>query len=394
MLETLSRAHSGADGTSAERTDAPTVDRPLDPAEHLNELRYDLIPVSRFDDRDDDTLAEAALEFSNSTPLERERAAWELRQRSGERCFPLLVEMLRREPSQAVRCGLLWLVQKTGGARALTLLESFQEDQDPEIREWAEILTKESHRDFTPITGRRSAKKVPNNPFDQTLPLMISGFARTFVPQIGWVQATLSPLWFDSILGRVMACTKNDSFATALVIEKEIKSYFADGGDRHELYSFKGLTQAVGHGVNYHEYIGTAQHSFFLSGKVDDHSGGVVPEVRMYVSRMAITTRTTMHLEGADQKVDAVQSVRGTYSGFAYVSVERMLSNIEKFGRMTIGSGEVQLIDPHNAEVGHLANTVLFGTFKGKLSDVDGDGLLDINTIYCHEQAGCLANPT
>jgi hypothetical protein len=65
--------------------------------------------------------------------------------------------------------------------------------------------------------------------------------------------------------------------------------------------------------------------------------------------------------------------------GFAYTNVDRVLAN-----NMTIGAGEVQLVDPLNAAAGSMANVLLFGTFKGKLSDLQGNGCVDVNTERCH----------
>ncbi|HJX82966.1 MAG TPA: hypothetical protein VJ723_01335, partial [Candidatus Angelobacter sp.] len=63
----------------------------------------------------------------------------------------------------------------------------------------------------------------------------------------------------------------------------------------------------------------------------------------------------------------------------AYVNVDRLMGN-----GLRIGSGEVQLSSKHHPRAGHLTNTFLSGTFKGKLSDTNGDGDVDINTEPCH----------
>jgi len=81
--------------------------------------------------------------------------------------------------------------------------------------------------------------------FDQTLPLQIAGFADVNVPGMGWVQARLSPQWFSSILGRVLACTNSSSFMSDLVIEKELLNYHEDGSNHYETFMFRGASYPI-----------------------------------------------------------------------------------------------------------------------------------------------------
>jgi len=222
----------------------------------------------------------------------------------------------------------------------------------------------------------REVKFDETNPFDQTLPLLIAGYARVLIPGMGWVQATLSPQWFESIMGRVMACTCQDSFDTDLVIEKKISRYHPDGTDHYEIYKFRGFSQEIAPNVRLHNYQSQSSHPFYPSGKTEDISVEPINDLLIILNRVAESIM--IPCPGIPGK-RIVQSVRGRYQGPAYVNLNRIMSN-----GMQIGAGEVQLSDPHHPIAGQLTNTFLFGTFKGKISDLNGDGYLDLNTEKCH----------
>ncbi len=70
-----------------------------------------------------------------------------------------------------------------------------------------------------------------------------------------------------------------------------------------------------------------------------------------------------------------VRSVRGQFSGWAFTDLER-------FGAAgRVEPGTVQLTSPTDPLVGERTNTLLHGTFRGKLADHDGDGRYDINLV-------------
>lgn len=354
-----------------------------DPAERIDFVRPPgkVIP---FDGRSNDRLKETARFHEDK--MERERALWEfaLRQPGDEVAF--VSECLRSETDVDVRSAGLWLLQKVSGDRATDQLSNFIVDSDIEVRDWAHLLLRETTGTTFSKAETRRAAFCEENPFDQTLPLKIAGFARTHVPGMGWVQATLSPLWFESIMGRVMACTCTDTFDSRLVIEKEIKEYHPDGSDHYEIYNFSGTTFRINDRISHHIYNGVGHHTFYPSGKVehpeekDPVGDAVVGAAR---SATAILVPRPLAVDGSERAVHvaqrAVQSVRGVYMGLGYANPERILAQ-----GMKIGPGEVQLIDPHHPRIGKLTNTFLSGTFKGKLSDLNGDGLLDINTERCH----------
>ena len=347
--------------------------RSLDPADRLTFVRPPRIGITRFDSRSDAKLQQVMVD--HEVALERERAIWEYADRHQGESLDVLTSIARHDADPAVRWSTLWAIQKFTGMESLEVLGTFLEDDHPEVRTWAGLLVREIMGE-TPAAAveRRPAKFDKSNPFDQTLPLTIAGYARVSLPGGGWVQATLSPQWFEAILGRVMACTRAETFTTDLVIEKRVKAYHADGSNHYEIYPFRGHSQRLSANIHAHYYQSETRHTFYPSGKVEDTSEDPIDGVIVNIQRGALT-----EMARVDDGRSVVASVRGRYIGAAYVNLSRVIAN-----GMEIGPGEVQLSSFHHPVAGKLTNTHLFGTFKGKLADLDGDGYLDVNTERCH----------
>lgn len=347
----------------------------LDPADRIPFVRPPRTGVSRFDPRNDSDLKQVM--FDHESAMERERAIWEYADRHRADSLSLLGEVAQGERDPSVRWSTLWAIQKSSSLKCLDVLRKFTFDEHPEVRSWAALLIGEITEPTPDLAAdKRPAKIDETNPFDQTLPLMISGYARVLVPAVGWIEATLSPKWFETIMGRVMACTRMETFTTDLIIEKRIKGYHPDGGDHYEIYPFRGHTQQLAPDVYAHYYQSETRHTFYPSGKVEDTSEKPLQNVIVNIQRGAASELSALR-EDPSRRV--VRSVRGRYAGSAYVNLERVLSN-----GMWIGPGEVQLSNFHHPQVRSLTNTQLFGTFKGKLSDLDGNGYLNVNTERCH----------
>jgi hypothetical protein len=353
-----------------------------DPADRIAFNRASTNALIRFDGRSLEELRRVA--FNDPDATERERAAWEYADRLGADAAPMLIEVASSDPDVSLRAGVLWLLQKVGADRLADALDRFRSDPEDEVAEWADLLLSE-------ISGAEQNRfKKPlrfdaSNAFDQTLPLRIAGHAQTVIPGLGQVQATLSPMWFERIMGRVMACTRSETFATDLIIEKRQKDFHEDGSDYFEIYHFRGVSRDVAPNVALHNYVGLGAHKFFTSGRVGDSSQPVLDDVTVAVRRAALTVRVPLLPSEIAPRAGlraVVHSVRGQFDGYAYVNVARLLA-----GGMKLGAGEVQLTDIHHPVAGPLTNTVLFGTFKGKLADLDGDGWSDVNTEPCHATA-------
>lgn len=343
--------------------------------------------LANFDQRSDADLLRAATE--SPTGLERERALWEYAHRNRGLALDALTRHLRSEPDASVRWNLLWLLVKHGEQAVVPVLKDALTDDSPEVRDWAGLFLQE-------MTGevRQSVYDVleweNDRTFDQTLPLQIAGFADVNLAG-SWVQARLSPQWFASILGRVLACTNTDTYMTDLIIEKELVGYHEDGSNHYETFMFRGASYTMSDTVTQHVYESNTLRPFYKSGKVKEGPAVMTP---VSLSRAAGTERLRpQHMLGVEwrssdgtdsargerlREVGVFRSVRGRFWGWAHIDVDRYLEIGD------VAPGTVQLVSTADPVVGKLANTVIYGTFRGKLSDVTGDGTLKVNSIPCH----------
>lgn len=357
-----------------------------DPAEFLDFARPVTSDAIRFDMRTDAELRAAA--FDEETPLERERALWEYADRHGAEAQDVVISFLRAETHRAARAQGLWLLQRTAGPAAADLLSNFYNDHDPEVADWSRVLAGEVSGQTVPSIYNRLVVHE-NRTFDQTLPLLISGYALVNVPGAGRMQVTLSPLWFDSILGRVMACTNQSTFMTDLVIEKALEELHADGSTHYEIFKFKGFSFRLTDRVQEHHYESLTMRRFYPSGIVEDGDSVLisVPLARIAGTETDGTptgTTASYTVDGDGPRAERirdggfVRTVRGRYFGWAAINLDAVFST----GR--VAPGFVQLANPTDPIAGPMTNTRLYGTFRGKIGDVTGDGILDVNTIPCH----------
>lgn len=362
-------------------------ERSFDLAEHLPQGLLAHPTVASFDSRSDDELLATARD--DVSPVERERALWEYayRHQRDLGALKIIRDFASSDSEPSIRWNLLWLITKVQGEEAFDVLKDALHDTNPEIQEWAQSHLNE-HQDGEPPGEFRRAVYEPEGVFDQTLPLEIAGFADVCLPGGGWVRATLSPLWFNHIMGRVMAAINVDTFMTDLVIEKELENYNPDGSNHYETFLFRGASLAITDDSTQHIYESNTRRRFFESGKLKE---GPPVEIPVSLSREALTQRVkpaTLEIAsregGSDERGErlkefgVVGTVRGKFSGWAYTDLERFAKAGE------VEPGTVQLTSPTDPLIGHRTNTALHGTFRGKLSDRDGDGILDVNSVRCH----------
>jgi hypothetical protein len=339
--------------------------------------------LSRFDQRSDDELRGVATD--HDSPMERERSLWELGHR-GSQHIDFITERLGGDPDPAVRWNLLWLLSTLGTEHLASAIPRAANDDAVEVRDWASLFAEEQ-TDTPRQLAYPEATYLAEGTFDQTVPLEIAGYADVFIPDGGWVRAHLSPLWFNNIMGRVMAAINVDTFMTNLVIEKELREYNPDGSHHYEPFFFRGASLNLASNIVQHIYESTAPRLFYPSGLLKE---GDPRHVHVTLARAAVTERITgdqIKIKSQDtesargdalREFGVVRSVRGRFSGWAYTDLERFVAsgNIEP--------GTVQLTSPTDPIVGQRTNTFLHGTFRGKLADHDHDGSYDINTIPCH----------
>lgn len=341
-----------------------------------------------FDKRTNEQLLKDALTLPDS--LERERAMWEYCLRENDDALEKINLFFQNEKDKKVKWNLLWLAVTAAGKEATPLLNLALKAEESEVRDWARVYLEE-------LTGKEygmeysSAVYRDDRTFDQTIPLQIAGYADVNVPGVGWVQAKLSPRWFDSILGRVLACTNTDTFMTNLVIEKEIKNYNTDGSHHYEPFIFRGVSYSIDKYLTKHIYESNTTRPFYPSGKVKEGEkphllavslDRVAVTCKAYPQEAGITLSTeqgTMTERGSKLMSEGfVRSVRGRFKGWAYTDLSRFMET------GTIEPGTVQLTNTTDPVNGHLTNTVVYGTFRGKAGDYNGDGKIDINEVPCH----------
>jgi hypothetical protein len=330
--------------------------------------------IRRFDARPDRFLREIIT--NHPVALERERALWEYADRMRSDSVPLLQVVARRDTEPVVRCSALWVIRKVAAIGTAEAITPSLNDDHPEVRDWAALFLRELHATHIGPGEKRGLRFDATNPFDQTMPLVVAGYAQVLIPGLGCFRATLSPLWFESIMGRMMACTRADAFKTGLILEKRLARYHPDGSHHYQIFRFRGFTRDLGPGVCHHRYEALARHTFYPSGKIEDTSQPALDDVVVFLRRSATTIRVPFP---HDPSRTVVSSVRGRLMGAAFVNVQRILSQ-----GMQIGPGEVQVVNYDHPVLRSLTNTFLFCTFRGKLSDLDGDGYLDVNTERCH----------
>jgi len=376
------------------KTGAADLDRLIanesftDIAERFRFAAPSISRLADFDKRVDGELIKVAAE--HPLALERERALWEYTHRNQGAAVGLLTSHLRQEPDASVRWNLLWLLVKCAGSAAVPVLQELLGDEHSEVRDWATLFLQE-------LTGADlpqvyNAIEYHNDAtFDQTLPLQIAGVADVNVPGMGWHQARLSPQWFASILGRVLTCTNTDTYLSEIVIEKELTGFHEDGSSHYETFLFRGASYEVSETVTHHIYESNTIRPFYTSGKVKE---GVPTHTPVALSRSAGTDRlrprqmAAFDIGAADgnesergqrlRDVGIFRSVRGRFWGWAHTDLNRYLES------GVVAPGTVQLVSTSDPVVGRMANTAIYGTFRGKLGDLTGSGTLDVNSVPCH----------
>lgn len=355
-----------------------------DPVEYLDFGRPITEAFLPYDTRSATELIEVAR--GHASALERERALWELADRDGEAALPLITELVTTEQVRSVRQGMLWLAMRSAGPRSGALLEGQQDDDDPEVADWARVLL----ADVTGVAADRvysSAEVEETGYFDQTVPLVISGKSIIQMPGVGSLRAVLSPLWFDSILGRVLASTNTSTVRHELTVEKELEGLHADGTNHYEIYPFRGLSTEYEAGRYLeHNYLSETMRPFYESGIVDSGPATMVP---VSLSRIALTELASkgeveIHGDGARaERMRAadrpfIKSVRGRFFGWAAINLAAV------FDAGMVKAGHVQLSNPTDPVAGPATNARLYGTFRGKSGDYTGAGRMTLNTIKCH----------
>lgn len=363
-----------------------STERFHDPVEHLDFARPMAANYLPYDSRSDAALKAAA--FDGETALERERAVWELADRQGAPALSVIEDYVTAEPDSLARSGALWLGLQTAGVASTKLLEAHRNDDDPEVADWARVLFADTTA-TAPERIHTTAEVEETGNFDQTVPLIISGYTTVVIPGLGAVRVVLSPKWFDSIMGRVLAATNVGTFQTDLTIEKMLLGLHADGTPHFEIYPFRGFSVEYDKKYFEHNYLSQTMRDFYPSGIVEQGDPVQVPISLERIAFTELAPKDAVTVLGEGERADRVrnadfgfvQSVRGRYFGWAAVN----LAAAAQAGGVT--AGHVQLSNPTDPVSGPMTNAKLFGTFRGKSGDYLGSGHMTLNHIKCHGKA-------
>lgn len=344
-----------------------------DPAAWASDFGYALDRVAiRLDNRSDDELREQALRHPD--PVMREQALFEYADRDHPDAIELLEQAARGDSNRELRWDALWAIEKLGGPAAVSTLQRFTTDSDPEIAEWAKLFISELQTG-DPAFDTRTGLYTPGRTFDETIYLLIHCdlYVRLDDSNTHWGKLSLAPQGLARIYGQAHACPNVATREKQLVIAKTISGLHKDGSPHCDNYLFRGFTDRTRRDRGNFFFESLVPRTFFKSGRADDPSQGIRQ------ANIGFARYGTWHLEPKFQVhgEPAIRYVRGRFQGWGYVNLARIAGRpLEDI--LTPGNGVLSTL--HDPEVGPMTNAFILGTFKGKLNDWDGDGVIDLNS--------------
>lgn len=344
-----------------------------DPAAWASDFGYALDRVAiHLDNRTNEELREQALRHPD--PVMREQALFEYADRDHADAIDLLAEAVRTDTNRELRWDTLWAIEKLGGSQAVSALRSFRADTDPEIAEWARLFDSELQTGDPSFDGRAS-RYTPGRTFDETIYLLIHCdlYVRLDDSNTHWGKISLSPQGLARIYGQAHACPNVSTRERQLVIAKTISGLHKDGSPHCDNYLFRGFTDRTRRDRGNFFFESLVPRTFFKSGRADDPSAGV-RQANIGFARYGtwfVDQNFGVHDDAA------IRYVRGRFQGWGYVNLARVAGrSLEEV--LTPGNGVLSTL--HDPEVGPMTNAFILGTFKGKLNDWDGDGVIDLNS--------------
>jgi HEAT repeats len=344
-----------------------------DPAAWSSDFGYALDRVSmRLDYRPSDELQRQAL--SHPDPVMREQALYEYVDRNEADAIELLCQVVANDADQEVRWDALWAIEKLGGNQAIQALQKFTKDSDPEIAEWAKLFISELQTG-DPAFDKRSCVYTPGRTFDETIYLLIHCdlYIRLDSTNQLWGKLSLAPQGLARIYGQAHACPNVETRERQLVIAKQISGLHADGSLHIDNYLFRGFTERTRPDRGNFYFESQVHRPFYKSGRADDPSQGVHDALIGFARQGCWHLDNRFKIRGAD----AIRYVRGRFQGWGYTNVQKLIGkSLEEI--LLPGNGILSTL--HDPIAGPLSNVFITGTFKGKLNDWDGDGLIDLNS--------------
>lgn len=344
-----------------------------DPAAWESNFAHALDRVAiRLDQRPKEELRRQAL--SHPDPAMREQALYEYADRNEPDAIELLSEAVRTDSDRQVRWDALWAIEKLGGVAAIEALREFQKDGDPEISEWAGLFISELQCG-QPAFDSRACSFTEGRTFDETIFLLIHCdlYIRLNDNNQTWGKLSLAPQGLARVYGQAHACPNVATRERQLVIAKTISGLHPDGSPHVDNYLFRGFTERTSMDRGNFYFESHVPRPFYVAGRADDPSKGVRDAHVGFMREGCWYLDHDFKVKGGS----AIRYVRGRFQGWGYVNLEQIIG---KQLEQILTPGNAILSTLHDPVAGPLTNTFIHGTFKGKLNDWDGDGLIDLNS--------------
>ena len=306
----------------------------------------------------------------------REHALYQLVDKLGPEALPHIETALFNDPDPQVRINLLWTLESLDHERAPEIARLLINDPSPRVREWARVFCWEKEWVADDFRQAKEAQFHANRTFDETIFLHIKCdlYVRMAADNTVWGHIYLSPQMLARVYGQAYACPITATREREIVIAKTLSGLHEDGSDHYESFLFRGFTERTALNTGSFYFETHSPRPFYLSGKADDTSEGVIPDVTIPFAREGQWfLNDNIQVNGAS----AIEYVRGLFQGWAYVNHER----IQESGGDFLFPGNSVLSTLHHPVVGAKTNTFISGSFKGKVVDWNDDGILDLNYL-------------
>lgn len=326
--------------------------------------------------------------MNSDDPILRDQAVWSLVYRKRPD-VETLIKSIEKAPEESLAVSALLALQKAADAdldKTIGFLTDLSQEKGARVNlgEWAVLLRNEIEacrtRDLSLLKDPVSSRKpvhLAGKVFDLTMPLLFQCNARTTIAGVTH-QINISPTWFKTIFGDAMACIRNETFESNLVLEKNVMGLHADGSSHFEHFPFTGTTTQLNKNLFLHNYWSQIFRPYYPSGRVEmlRHEGDVIQDVPMTFARVAVTAAYDKY---AVNDVALPESVRGIFFGYGHIPPRTLLTQ-----GLRLRAGDFQISSRLNPETGKPANTYFYGTFFGKLTDTNEKGELLMNGRATH----------
>jgi hypothetical protein len=342
-------------------------------------------PITRFSDSMRGVVISLEMRSSDELALDarvnpdaalREHALYQLVDKLGPAAMPDIETALFNDPDPQVRINLLWALETLDHERAEHLARTLRDDPSPRVQEWARVFCWEKGWAPEDFRQAKEARFYENRTFDETIFLHIKCdlYIRLAADNSLWGHIILSPQMLARVYGQAYACPITATREREIVIAKTLSGLHEDGSDHYEAFLFRGFTERTAPNTGSFYFETSSPRPFYLSGKADDTSEGVIENVNIPFAREGQWyLNPNLPVKGNN----AIEYVRGLFQGWAYVNHER----IQNSGGDFLFPGNSVLSTLHHPEVAAKTNTFISGSFKGKVVDWDGDGVLDLNYL-------------